>query len=250
MHLCRCCCVTVSVHVWCGANAFGEFSKSILPGARGRCSGGVRVSPGRRSSGYGLLCRPLLPFSWRRGRVQALQNSAKAGGLPPPVEVTRFFFAFAAACRRSRRAAPPGLHGKRLCFRCIVATRRFPGGMRRPHILRSVEELRVICRVFRAGVPGMLRYVAGPASSLFVGSVWFAMVRFGGDTPAVSHCRAMSRAFRTRVGVVWFGRTAVPSRCVSWLLSLLHCPTVTPRRSWRSPRGCRSVYFLQNSAKG
>ena len=25
------------------------------------------------------------------------------------------------------RAAPPGLHGKRLCFRCIVATRRFPG---------------------------------------------------------------------------------------------------------------------------
>jgi len=24
--------------------------------------------------------------------------------------------------------------------------------------------------------------------------------------------------------VVWFGRTAVPSRCVSWLLSLLHCP--------------------------
>ena len=72
-----------------------------------------------------------------------------------------FSRAFAAACRRSRRAAPPGLHGKRLCFRCIVATRRFPGGMRRPHILRSVEELRVICRVFRAGVPGMLRYVAG-----------------------------------------------------------------------------------------
>ena len=50
-----------------GVNAFGEFSKSVLPGAPGRCSGGVRVSPGRRSSGYGLLCRPLLPFSRRRG---------------------------------------------------------------------------------------------------------------------------------------------------------------------------------------
>jgi hypothetical protein len=63
-----------------GVNAFGEFSKSVLPGAPGRCSGGVRVSPGRRSSGYGLLCRPLLPFSRRRGRVQALENSPKAGG--------------------------------------------------------------------------------------------------------------------------------------------------------------------------
>jgi hypothetical protein len=67
MHLCRCCCITVSVHVWCGANAFAEFCRSVLPGAPGRCSGGVRVSPGRRSSGYGLLCRPLLPFSRRRG---------------------------------------------------------------------------------------------------------------------------------------------------------------------------------------
>ena len=60
MHLCRCCCVTVSVHVWCGANAFGEFSKSILPGARG----GVREVSGyhpvgdRRATGFcvGLSC--------------------------------------------------------------------------------------------------------------------------------------------------------------------------------------------------
>jgi len=40
-------------------------------------------------------------------------------------------------------------------------------------------------RIPGGGVPGMLRYVAGPASSLFVGSVfrygsqWFAMLRFG-----------------------------------------------------------------------
>ena len=59
---------------------------------------------------------------------------------------------------------PPGRHGNRLCFRCIVATRRFPGGMRRPHILRSVEELRVIWRVYRpVGCFGMRRYA----------SVWF-----------------------------------------------------------------------------
>ena len=39
-----------------------------------------------------------------------------------------------------------------------------PGGMRRPHILRSVEELRVICRVYRpVGCFGMRRYA----------SVWF-----------------------------------------------------------------------------
>ena len=58
--------------------------------------------------------------------------------------------------------------------------------MRRPHIPRSVEELRVICRVFRAGgVPGMLRYVAGrPRRSSSVRC--FSMVRHAslrGDTP-------------------------------------------------------------------
>ena len=83
------------------------------------------------------------------------------------------------------RDALSGSTGKRLCFRCIVATRRFPGGMRRPHILRSVEELRVICRVFRAGGSWNVAICCGPASSLFVGSVfrygshWFAMLRFG-----------------------------------------------------------------------
>ena len=33
-----------------------------------------------RSSAYGLMCGSLLPFSRRRGRVQALENSPKAGG--------------------------------------------------------------------------------------------------------------------------------------------------------------------------
>ena len=107
-----------------------------------------------------------------------------------------FSRAFAAACRRSRRAAPPGLHGKRLCFRCIVATRRFPGGMRRPHILRSVEELRVICRVFRAGggasvCVGMRRY-GSPVRCGF----WHGMSRYGAPEVVryVSLCFAMFRS--------------------------------------------------------
>ena len=90
----------------------------------------------------------------------------------------------------------PGLHGKRLCIRCIVSTRRFPGGMRRPHILRSVEELRVICRVFRAGggasvCVGMRRY-GSPVRCGF----WHGMSRYG--TPEVvryvSLCFAMFRS--------------------------------------------------------
>ena len=103
-----------------------------------------------------------------------------------------FSRAFAAACRRSRRAAPPGLHGERLCFRCIVATRRFPGGMRRPHILRSVEELRVICRVFRAvGCFGMRRY-GSPVRCGF----WHGMSRYGAPEVVryVSLCFAMFRS--------------------------------------------------------
>ncbi len=55
-------CLVRSKHFW-------RILQKRLPGAPGRCSGGVRVSPGRRSSGYGLLCRPLLPFSRRRARV-------------------------------------------------------------------------------------------------------------------------------------------------------------------------------------
>ena len=61
--------------------------------------------------------------------------------------------------------------------------------MRRPHILRSVEELRVICRVFRAG--GFLECCAMLRAGLvalrrFGVSVWFALVRHAslrGDTP-------------------------------------------------------------------
>ena len=42
--------------------------------------GGMETWARVRSSAYGLMCGSLLPFSRRRGRVQALQNSAKAGG--------------------------------------------------------------------------------------------------------------------------------------------------------------------------
>ena len=68
--------------------------------------------------------------------------------------------------------------------------------MRRPHILRSVEELRVICRVFRAGggasvCVGMRRY-GSPVRCGF----WHGMSRYG--TPEVvryvSLCFAMFRS--------------------------------------------------------
>jgi len=42
--------------------------------------GGMETWGGRRSAAYASMCGSLLPFSRRRGRVQALQNSAKAGG--------------------------------------------------------------------------------------------------------------------------------------------------------------------------
>jgi hypothetical protein len=76
--------------------------------------------------------------------------------------------------------------------------------MRRPHILQSVEELRVICRVFRAGGSWNVAICCGPASSLFVGSVfrygshWFAMLRFGvtrRPSRIVALCRAAMRRY-------------------------------------------------------
>ena len=76
--------------------------------------------------------------------------------------------------------------------------------MRRPHILRSVEELRVICRVFRAEGSWNVAICCGPASSLFVGSVfrygshWFAMLRFGvtrRPSRIVALCRAAMRRY-------------------------------------------------------
>ena len=44
-------------------------------------TGGMETWARVRSSTYGLMCGSLLPFSRRRGRVQDLQNSAKAGCL-------------------------------------------------------------------------------------------------------------------------------------------------------------------------
>ena len=142
-----------------------------------------------------------------------------------------------------------------------------PGGMRRPHILRSVEELRVICRVFRAG--GFLECCAMLRAGLvalrrFGVSVWFALVRFRGDLPAVSHCPAMARYDTPGVrryasvcaggsGVRRFAspspvgggtgpdmarilsgsrsgeyRTVSQCRAMARLMSLMHCPTVPP----------------------
>ena len=67
-----------------------------------------------------------------------------------------------AALWRLRDALRAAREGRRSRRSRTVPARRFPGGMLLPHILRPVEELRVIWRVFRAGgVPGMLRYVAG-----------------------------------------------------------------------------------------
>ena len=63
----------------------------------------------------------------------------------------------------------------------------------------------------------ILRYCA--LFSILNGALRLAMAHRPPDLVALF--RAVSK---THVGVVWFGRTAVPSRCVSWLLSLLHCP--------------------------
>ena len=53
----------------------------------------------------------------------------------------------------------PGSTGNGFVSGALFPLVASPGGMRRPHILRSVEELRVICRVFRAvGCFGMRRY--------------------------------------------------------------------------------------------
>jgi len=91
--------------------------------------------------------------------------------------------------------------------------------MRRPHILRSVEELRVICRVFRAGgfleCCDMLR--AGlVALRRFGVSVWFAMVRrasLRGDTP---YWLTMARY--DTPGVRRYASVCVGSGCPVWLV--------------------------------
>jgi len=59
-----------------------ENSPKALHGS-GRCSGGVRVSPGRRSSGYGLLCGPLLPFLREGGPGAGFAEFSKGRGGPP-----------------------------------------------------------------------------------------------------------------------------------------------------------------------
>ena len=209
-------------------------------------AGGMETWARVRSSAYGLMCGSLLPFSRRRGRVQALQNSDKAGGCPP-VEVTRFTLAFAAACRRSRRAAPPGLHGKRLCFRCIVATRRFPGryasAAYTPVCGGTTDNMPRIraggflecCDMLRAGLVALRRFGV---------SVWFAMLRFGVTRRTGSRwhgmtyreCAAMRRYASgrgARYGSLWFGSPGVGG-CVA----SRHLPR------WRGPGEWRAMAHL------
>jgi len=87
------------------------------------------------------------------------------------------------------------------------------------------------------------------ASSLFVGSVFrIGMVRNGSLRRVMAHrppdLVAIFRAVSNPRWCVWFGRTAVPSRCVSWLLSLLHCPGHSAAREI----AMRSVSILPTSA--
>ena len=70
------------------------------------------------------------------------------------------------------RDALPGSTGNGFVSGALLPLVASPGGMRRPHILRSVEELRIICRVFGRGGSWNVAICCGPASSLFVGSVF------------------------------------------------------------------------------
>ena len=91
--------------------------------------------------------------------------------------------------------------------------------MRRPHILRSVEEPGLIWRVFRAG--GFLECCAMLRAGLvalrrFGVSVWFAMVRHAslrGDTP---YWLTMARY--DTPGVRRYASVCVGSGCPVWLV--------------------------------
>ena len=127
MHLCRCCCVTVSVSCLVRSKRFWRilqkrFTRGTGP-VFGRCQGITRSEIVRlRGFCVGLSCRS--PGGGVRVLIGANAFGEFSKSKTPPCPQAWFSRAFAAACRRSRRAAPPGLHGKRLCFRCIVATRR------------------------------------------------------------------------------------------------------------------------------
>ena len=111
------------------------------------CSGGVRVSPGRRSSGYGLLCRPLLPFSQRRGRVligaNAFAEFSKSKTPPCP----QAWFSRSDHIR-SIRSGPHRLEGVRV-FSGTGGTHR--GTVQNPGALRGRLGAGVVAYVPRYG---------------------------------------------------------------------------------------------------
>jgi hypothetical protein len=107
------------------------------------------------------------------------------------------------------RAAPPGLHGERLCFRCIVATRRFPGGMRR---YGSPVRCGFWHGMSRYGTPEVVRYVslcfAMFRSLLRLGPPALSRRRRSSRLRDVALCRALSQAGdlrRSRPPLQWNG---------------------------------------------
>ena len=195
-----------------GANAFGEFSKSVLPGCvpgvpRSDHIRSIRSGPRRPEGCESCTGRAAAPFplgaeTSRAGRLEGVRVFSGTAGTcratvrnPGALRGRLGAGVVAYVPRYGAYVTLSGPHGKRLCFRCIVPTRRFPGGMRRPHILRSVEELRVMWRVFRAGGAsvcfGMRRY-GSPVRCGF----WHGMSRYGAPEVVryVSLCFAMFRS--------------------------------------------------------
>jgi len=131
-----------------------------------------RHGGGRRSAAYASMCGPLLPFL-REGRPGGggpgfFRDGRHVSGYGPESGALcgRLGAGVVAYVPRYGAYVPPlpGSTGNGFVSGALLPLVASPGGMRRPHILRSVEELRVICRVFRAGgCVGMRRYA----------SVWF-----------------------------------------------------------------------------
>lgn len=134
--------------------------RSILQSPRIRAAASCRVGPNRVRSGRFLIrSHPINPI-----------RSSPAGGGP--------FFSGTAGTYRVTVRNPGALCG-RLGAGVVAYVPRYGAYVTLSRAPRGTALFPVHCC----------------HSSLFVGSVWFAMVRFRGDLPAVSHCRAMSRRY-------------------------------------------------------
>jgi len=123
------------------------------------------------------MSRAAAPFPFRGGNIEGRPAGRRSGFFRGGRHVSgygpgsgRAARAVRGRCGRLRAAlwrlrdALPGSTGNGFVSGALLPLVASPGGMRRPHILRSVEELRVICRVYRpVGCVGMRRYA----------SVWF-----------------------------------------------------------------------------